>query len=98
MAIVWACQLPVGAYVAAGGQVEFPRPDCPSCGGPLVFWSGYRRYVRVAGRCTGCGSPSGPSAPSCAAPGCTARPWPRSRGPSAGMRPAARTSGGSPTC
>ena len=28
----------------------FPRPDCPSCAGPLVFWPGYRRYVREAGR------------------------------------------------
>jgi hypothetical protein len=27
------------------------RPDCPSCAGPLVFWSGYRRYVRAASRC-----------------------------------------------
>ena len=51
MAIVWPCPLPAGAYVAAGRQVEFPRPDCPSCAGPLVFWSGYRRFVRVAGRC-----------------------------------------------
>jgi hypothetical protein len=31
--------------------VEFPRPDCPSCARPLVFWSGYRRHVRAAGRC-----------------------------------------------
>jgi Domain of unknown function (DUF6431) len=51
VAIVWPCPLPVDAYVAAGRQVEFPRPDCPSCAGPLVFWSGYRRYVRAAGRC-----------------------------------------------
>ena len=51
MAIVWPCSLPVDAYVAAGRQVEFPRPDCPSCAGPLVFWYGYRRYVRMAGRC-----------------------------------------------
>jgi Domain of unknown function (DUF6431)/Helix-turn-helix domain len=51
VAIVWLCPLPVDAYVAAGRQVEFPRPDCPSCAGPLVFWSGYRRYVRMAGRC-----------------------------------------------
>ena len=26
--------------------MEFPRPDCPSCTGLLVFWSGYRRYGR----------------------------------------------------
>ena len=49
---------------------------------------------------TGTGSPSrsGRSAASCAAPGCTARRWPPSRRPAAGMRPARRTSGGSPTC
>ena len=51
MAIVWSCPLSVDAYVAAGREVEFPRPDCPACAGPLVFWSGYRRHVRAAGRC-----------------------------------------------
>jgi hypothetical protein len=51
VAIVWPCPLPVDAYAVAAGQVEFPRPGCPSCAGRLVFWSGYRRYVRVAGRC-----------------------------------------------
>src|SRR6266852_2768859 len=51
MAMVWPCALPAGAYAAAGRQVEFPRPDCPSCAGRMVFWSGYRRYVREAGRC-----------------------------------------------
>ena len=33
------------------GEVEVPRPVCPSCAGPLVFWSGYWRHVRAAGRC-----------------------------------------------
>ena len=51
MAIVWPCPLPVDAYVAAGRRVEVPRPVCPSCAGPLVFWSGYWRHVRAAGRC-----------------------------------------------
>ena len=51
MAIVWPCPLPVDAYVAAGRKVEFPRPDCPSCAGRMVFWSGYRRHVRACGRC-----------------------------------------------
>ena len=46
-----AVPLPVDAYVAAGRRVEVPRPDCPSCGAPMTFWSGYRRYVRVGGRC-----------------------------------------------
>jgi uncharacterized protein DUF6431 len=51
VAIVWPCPLPVDAYAAAGRQVAFPRAACPSCRAPMVFWSGYRRYVRVAGRC-----------------------------------------------
>src|SRR5258707_14012767 len=48
MAIVWPCPLTVDAYADAGREVEVPRPDCPSCAGPVVFWSGYRRYVRSA--------------------------------------------------
>ncbi len=51
MAIVWPCPLSVDAYATAGREVEFPRPGCPSCAGPLVFWSGYRRHVRACGRC-----------------------------------------------
>ena len=51
MSIVWPCPLPAEAYAAAGREVEFPRPDCPSCAVPMVFWSGYRRYVRAAGVC-----------------------------------------------
>ena len=51
VAMVWPCPLAVDAYVAAGRVVGFPRPDCPSCRVPMTFWSGYRRHVRVAGRC-----------------------------------------------
>ncbi|HEX8912791.1 MAG TPA: DUF6431 domain-containing protein [Humisphaera sp.] len=51
VAIVWPCPLPVGAYAAAGREVVVPRPDCPACGVPMMFWSGYRRHVRVAGAC-----------------------------------------------
>jgi transposase-like protein len=51
VAIVWPCPLPVDAYIAAGRRVEFPRAACPSCRAPMVFWSGYRRHVRAAGRC-----------------------------------------------
>src|ERR1035438_1288117 len=51
--------------VGAWREIEFPRPDCPSCSCPMTFWSGYRRPVREAGlchkifvprlRCRGCG-------------------------------------------
>ena len=51
MAMVWPCPLPVDAYVAAGRGVEFPRPACPSCRAPMMFWAGYWRHVRAAGRC-----------------------------------------------
>jgi hypothetical protein len=51
VAMVWPCPLPVDAYVADGREVRFPRLACPSCAGPLVFWSGYWRHVRAAGRC-----------------------------------------------
>jgi hypothetical protein len=49
--IVWPCPLGVDAYARAGRDVGFPRPGCPGCAGPMVFWSGYRRWVREAGRC-----------------------------------------------
>jgi hypothetical protein len=48
--MVWPCTLPVEAYALAGREVEFPRMQCPACAGPLVSWSGYRRWVRWAGR------------------------------------------------
>ncbi len=51
MAMVWPCPLPVDAYVAAGREVEFPRPACPACRAPMVLWAGYWRHVRAAGRC-----------------------------------------------
>ena len=44
--VVWPCPLPAGAYAAAGRGVVVPSPDCPSCAGPMTFWSGYRRYLR----------------------------------------------------
>ncbi len=49
MAIVWLCSSSVEQYAAAGRAVKVPRPDCPACGQPMEFWSGYGRYVR-AGR------------------------------------------------
>lgn len=51
MAIVWPCSLSVDEYVELGRELEVPRPDCPQCSVPTSWWSGYRRHVRVAGRC-----------------------------------------------
>jgi hypothetical protein len=50
MAIVWPCALSVDEYVAARRDLEVPRPECPSCAGPTVFWSGYERVLRAGGR------------------------------------------------
>jgi transposase-like protein len=65
MSIVWPCPLTVDAYASVGRAVQVPRPDCPSCLVPAVFWSGYWRYVRWQGqerkifirrvRCRACG-------------------------------------------
>ena len=46
MSMVWPCPLTAGAYASMGRAVVVPRPDCPSCSSPVVFWSGYWRYVR----------------------------------------------------
>lgn len=47
--MVWRCPLSVEEYVAAGGDVEVPRPDCPDCAVPMGFRSGYVRHVRAGG-------------------------------------------------
>jgi hypothetical protein len=44
--MVWPCPLTVDAYASMGRAVVVPRPECPSCLGPVVFWSGYWRHVR----------------------------------------------------
>ena len=51
MAIVWPCSLSVDEYLAAGRDVEVPRPGCPGCAAPMSFWSGYERSVRAGGPC-----------------------------------------------
>ena len=51
MTIVWACAVSAEEYLSAGAKVEVPRPDCPSCSKPMVFWSGYWRDLRAEGRC-----------------------------------------------
>jgi Domain of unknown function (DUF6431) len=51
VSIVWPCSLSVDEYVAAGRDLEVPRPDCPGCSAPTTFWSGYQRHVRDRGRC-----------------------------------------------
>src|SRR5216684_2818911 len=47
MAIVWPTKLDVDMYVAAGREVEVPRPDCPGCRQPMRFWGWYERDVRL---------------------------------------------------
>jgi len=51
VAIVWPCFLSVDEFRAAGDEVVVPRPDCPSCSTPMMFWSRYSRSVREGGRC-----------------------------------------------
>ncbi len=51
MAIVWPCSLSVDEYRAVGDEVVVPRPDCPACSTPMVFWSRYTRSVRAGGLC-----------------------------------------------
>ncbi len=51
MSMVWPCPLTAGAYVLMGRAVKVPRPACPLCSSPVVFWSGYWRHVRWRGRC-----------------------------------------------
>ena len=46
MSMVWPCPLTVDAYASAGRAVKVPRPECPSCSGPVVSWSGYWRHIR----------------------------------------------------
>jgi Domain of unknown function (DUF6431) len=65
MSMVWPCPLTVDAYVLLGRAVRVPRPRCPLCSSPVVFWSGYWRHVRWQERerkifiprvrCCGCG-------------------------------------------
>jgi hypothetical protein len=65
MSMVWPCPLTVDAYASMGRAVRVPRPECPSCLSPVVFWSGYWRHVRWRRRerkifiprvrCCGCG-------------------------------------------
>ena len=50
MSIVWPCPLTVDAYALMGRAVRVPRPECPSCSSPVVFWSGYWRHVRCQRR------------------------------------------------
>ena len=46
MAMVWPCTMAVDAYAAAGREVVVPRPGCPARERPMIFWSGYERFVR----------------------------------------------------
>lgn len=50
VAIIWPSPLSVVDYAAAGRAPVVPRPQCPSCCGPMWFWFGYSRHVRAGGR------------------------------------------------
>jgi Domain of unknown function (DUF6431) len=47
LAIVCARTDTVEEYRSAGRHVEVPRPNCPTCGEPMTFSSGYERDVRT---------------------------------------------------
>ena len=36
----------VESYETAGKKIGAPRRSCPDCGGPLIYWSGYLRFMR----------------------------------------------------
>ena len=48
MAIVCARTDTVEEYRSAGRNVEVDRPNCPTCGELMAFFSGYEREVRSA--------------------------------------------------
>ncbi len=48
MAIVWPCPMTAHDYVAAGRELEVPRPDCPACAAAMSFWGWYFRPLRAA--------------------------------------------------
>ena len=85
MSMVWPCPLTVDAYASMGRAVVVPRPECPSCLVPVVFWSGYWRHVRRQERerkifiprvrCRACGVR--PAAAAAGVPYTTARGWVR---------------------
>jgi len=63
VSIVFACPLPVDAYVRLGRDIDVPRPDCPTCRETMGFWGFYERDVRIGAvvkilvrrvRCRGC--------------------------------------------
>jgi hypothetical protein len=48
MAMVWPTALDVDGYVESGRGVRVPRPCCPGCGRPMIFWGWYERDLRVS--------------------------------------------------
>jgi Domain of unknown function (DUF6431) len=63
VSIVFACPLPVDAYVELGRDLDVPRPNCAVCSKVMCFWGFYERDVRVGtlskvlvrrARCRGC--------------------------------------------
>lgn len=49
MTIVWRCPMTAHEYVAAGRTAAIPRPDCPRCEQPMIFFGFYTRPLRLGG-------------------------------------------------
>ena len=47
MTIVWRCPMTAHEYAAAGRAAPIPRPDCPACAEPMIFFGFYTRPLRL---------------------------------------------------
>jgi transposase-like protein len=69
MTIVWPCPMTAHEYATAGRAARIPRPDCPGCAQPMIFFGFYMRPLRLGGeelrllvrraRCQACRSTHG---------------------------------------
>lgn len=47
MTIVWPCPMTAHEYAVAGRAALIPRPDCPGCAQPMIFFGFYMRPLRL---------------------------------------------------
>lgn len=47
MTIVWPCPMTAHEYATAGRSAPIPRPDCPKCAQPMIFFGFYSRPLRL---------------------------------------------------